>query len=394
VSEKGATFTIYCRVLSQSHYHVLGVSATAPAAEIKLAYKRLAVRFHPDKHGGSTQFEEQFKAVNAAYHVLGDPGRRASYDYQLLQEVRRAEEARRQQQYRPQSQHVYGVPMPPPAPLRTRRPAGSAERHYQRIPKQRTQFTRRDYLLTAALFVLGLLFVVAVKVTMDHVTAVSDYEDGVQAYGRREWSAAHSYLSEALHFKPEYGQALRRRGEIEQLMFQDYRAARSDYYAALNASKSAAETAELLFRLGQCQTRLNQPDSAELNLTRAVALDSTLSAAWLARGELRLFVLHVFPEAAQDFSTGLRQRRASGQPLSIKYLTYRGLAHYKQRDFAAARTDYRQVLEGNPQNGQVHFLLGRLAQQEGNPGAACEFFRRAEKLGYVYAEEARRKSCR
>ncbi|SHI44069.1 Tetratricopeptide repeat-containing protein [Hymenobacter daecheongensis DSM 21074] len=381
--------------MSKNHYQTLGVSATAPAAEVKLAYKRLAVRFHPDKHGGSTQFEEQFKAVTAAYHVLGDPARRAAYDHQLRQEVRRAEDARRQQQYRPQSQYVYGVPMPPPAPLRTRRPAGAAERHYQRIPKQRARtFTRRDFVLTAALLGLLGLFIVSVKVTMDHVTAVSNYEDGVRAYARRQWSTAHSLLSEAIHFKPDYGPALRRRGELAQLVFHDFRAARADYQAALPASKSVPETAELLFRLGQCQASLGRPDSAELNLTRAVTMDSTLSAAWLARGELRLFELRVFPEAIQDFNTGLRQRLAARQPLSLRYLTYRGLAHYKQRDFAAARADYRRVLENSPRNGQVCFLLGRLAQQEGNGPAACEFFRRAEALGYLYAAEARRKSCR
>ncbi|RYU78705.1 DnaJ domain-containing protein [Hymenobacter persicinus] len=393
MSEKGVTFTIYCRALSQNHYQVLGVSATAPAAEIKLAYKRLAVRFHPDKHGGSTQFEEQFKAVTAAYHVLGDAGRRATYDFQLQQERRRAEEARRQQQYRPQGQHVYGVPMPPPAPLRTRRPAGSAERHYQRMPKKRASFTRRDYLLTGGLLLL-LLFILSVKVTMDHVTAVSNYEDGVQAYARREWSRAHSFLTEAIHFKPRYSEARRRRGEIEQLVYQDFRAARSDYYAALNDSKSVGETAGLLYRLAQCQTSLQQRDSAELNLTRALALDSTLSAAWLARGELRLFGLHVFPDAVQDFTTGLRQRLTAQQPLSLKYLTYRGLAYYKQRDYGAARADYRRVLENNPQNGQVHFLLGCLAEQEGNPTAACEFFRRARSLGYLFKVEDKLRNCR
>ncbi|GAA3937536.1 hypothetical protein GCM10022406_22030 [Hymenobacter algoricola] len=371
----------------------MGVSATAPAAEIKGAYKRLAVRFHPDKHGGSTQFEEQFKAVNAAYHVLGDATRRAGYDYQLRQAARRADEARRQQQYAPQAQQVYGVPMPPPAPLRTRRPAGAAERHYQRMPRQRAKFTRRDYLLTAGLFLLLLLFMLSVKVTMDHVTAVSNYEDGVRAYARREWSAAHSFLTEALHFKPRYSEALRRRGELEQLMYRDFRAARADYSAALADSKSVPETAGLLFRLGQCQASLGRPDSAELSLTRAVTLDSTLSAAWLARGELRLFELRRFPEAVHDFSTGLRQRLTARQPLSLKYLTYRGLAYYKQQNFGAARTDYRQVLENSPRNGQVNFLLGRLAQQEGNRPAACEFFRRAGKLGYVYAAEAYRKSC-
>lgn len=134
-------------MLSQNHYQVLGVPPTAHLRDIKLAYKRLAVQLHPDKHGGSTIYEERFKAVAIAYRILNDPARRAAYDHQLRQAELRAAEARRQQQYRPQGQHIYGVPMPPPAPLRTRRPAGAAERHYRPIARQH-KFTRRDYALT------------------------------------------------------------------------------------------------------------------------------------------------------------------------------------------------------------------------------------------------------
>ncbi|WP_167857001.1 J domain-containing protein [Hymenobacter aquaticus] len=379
--------------MSQNHYQLLGVSATATAQEIKLAYKQLAIRFHPDKHGGSTQFEDQFKAISAAYRILSDPARRAAYDHQLRAAVLRAEEARRQQQFRAQGQHVYGVPMPPAAPLRTRRPAGSTERHYQKMAARRPRFTRRDYLLTAGLFLLLLLFIVSVKVTMDHVSAVSNYENGLRAYAERKWSTAHGFFSEAIAFKPSYRQALRRRAEIEQLVYQNYKAARTDYQLALRQDNPPAEAALLLYRLGQCQANLAQKTSAQQSLTRALALDSTLSGAWLARGELRLFDLLQFQAAADDFSVGLRQRAAAGKKPVLKYVTYRGLAFYKLRDFSAARQDYREVLLQDPKNGQVHFLLGRLAQQEGNTAAACEFFRRAVQLGYLYAGEALSQSC-
>ena len=378
--------------MSQNHYQVLGVSATAPLREIKLAYKRLAVQYHPDKHGGSTQFEEKFKQVSVAYQVLGDPARRAAYDHQLRVAARRAEEARRQQQFRPQTQQVYGVPMPPPAPLRTRPPAGSAERYYRTIPREKPKFTRRDYLVTLGIFVALLLFMFSVKITMDHVTAVGDYEDGLKAYVRRSWGSAHGFFTEAIHFKPTYAAALQRRGEIEQFAYQNYRAALTDYRAAL-ANTEGRAAAQLWFRLGQCHNNLRQPDSAEMCLGHALMLDSLLSGARLARGETRLFGLNQFEYAINDFSMGLRQRMEAKQPVPYKYLTYRGLAYYKLGDYAAARNDYQQVLLQNPTSGQVHFLLGRLAQQEGKVDAACEFFRRSVRLGYAYAAQAQQRIC-
>ena len=378
--------------MTQNHYHVLGVPVTATPIDIKLAYKRLAVQLHPDKHGGNPIYEERFKAVAVAYRVLNNAARRVAYDQQLRQAEQRLAEAQRQQEFRVQGQRVYGVPMPPPAPLRTRRPAASAERHYRSIPKQR-KFTRRDYALTFGLLAGLFLFMLLVKVTMDHVTAVSNYEDGLEAYGNRKWETAKTYFSEALDFKPTYKEALRRRAEIKQLIDHDYRAAGTDYAAALRETDQPKERAALLYRLGQCQVQLGQIASAERSLTSALALDSTQSGAWLARGEVRLFEQRRFPGAIHDFTAGLRHRSTVGRPLPIKYLTYRGLAYFKLQDLTQARQDYRRVLEANPRNGQVHFLLGRVAQQEGNAPAACEFFRRAVLLGYIYADEARQQNC-
>jgi tetratricopeptide (TPR) repeat protein len=324
--------------------------------------------------------------------VLHDPARRAAYDQQLRQAEQRTAEARRQQEYRVQGQHVYGVPMPPPAPLRTRRPAGSAERHYRSIPKQR-KFTRRDYLLSFGVLGGLLVFVLLLKLVMDHVTAVSNYEDGLDAYGRRKWETAHAYFTDALHFKPTYKEALRRRGEIEQLVNRNYAEAGTDYAAALREASQQTERAELLYRLGQCQVELGRIATAEQSLTTALTLDSTRSGAWLARGAIRLFEQRRFEGAVRDFSVGLRQRTTAGQPTSVRYLTYRGLAYYKLDELGPARQDYRQVLEANPRNGQIHFLLGRVAQREGNAPAACEFFQRAIRLGYSYATEAQQQNC-
>ncbi|SNR49228.1 J domain-containing protein [Hymenobacter mucosus] len=377
--------------MSQNYYQVLGVPATATAQEIKVAYKRLAVQYHPDKHGGNALYEDLFKAVAAAYHVLGDVGRRAQYDYQLQLAVRRAEELRRRQQFQNQTQHLYGVPMPPPAPLRTRRPAASAERHYRTIPKQRPKFTRRDYWLTS-LIVFGLLvFMLSVKVTMDHVTAVSNYQDGVEAYSRSEWSTAHSFFTEALHFKPTYLKALRRRGEVEQFVYHNYTAARADYLAALRETTSKTERATLLLRIGQCHKALAHPKSAQEYFARALALDTTLARAWLAQGENLLFRQRQFRAATRTFSAGLRHTTAP--TLMARMLLYRGLAHYKLQDFGAARADYWQVLTITPRSGQVYFLLGRVAQQEGATQEACEFFRRATVQGYHLADTIRQKLC-
>ncbi len=61
----------------RDYYEVLGVSKSASADEIKKAFRRLAVQYHPDKEGGS---EEKFKEINEAYDVLKDAQKRQRYD--------------------------------------------------------------------------------------------------------------------------------------------------------------------------------------------------------------------------------------------------------------------------------------------------------------------------
>ena len=64
----------------RDYYEVLSVSREATEEEIKRAYRKLAVKFHPDKNPGDTQAEEKFKELGEAYDVLMDGNKRAAYD--------------------------------------------------------------------------------------------------------------------------------------------------------------------------------------------------------------------------------------------------------------------------------------------------------------------------
>ncbi|MGA1204619.1 MAG: molecular chaperone DnaJ [Opitutales bacterium] len=64
----------------QDYYELLGVGRDASAEEIKKAYRKKAVQFHPDKHKGDKGMEEKFKEVSEAYEVLKDADKRAAYD--------------------------------------------------------------------------------------------------------------------------------------------------------------------------------------------------------------------------------------------------------------------------------------------------------------------------
>ena len=65
---------------SKDYYSVLGVNKSSSEDEIKKAYKKLALKYHPDRNKNDKKAEEKFKEINEAYQVLGDSERKNQYD--------------------------------------------------------------------------------------------------------------------------------------------------------------------------------------------------------------------------------------------------------------------------------------------------------------------------
>src|SRR5450432_254751 len=64
----------------RDYYEILGISKSGTADEIKKAYRKVAMQFHPDRNPGDHTAEEKFKEAAEAYEILSDPDKRAQYD--------------------------------------------------------------------------------------------------------------------------------------------------------------------------------------------------------------------------------------------------------------------------------------------------------------------------
>src|SRR3979490_2113604 len=85
LAESGGSFDdlrpgVYHRMAKQDFYDILGVSRSAKADELKRAYRKLAMQYHPDRNPGDKSAEHKFKDINEAYDVLKDDQKRAAYD--------------------------------------------------------------------------------------------------------------------------------------------------------------------------------------------------------------------------------------------------------------------------------------------------------------------------
>jgi tetratricopeptide (TPR) repeat protein len=100
------------------YYQLLGVSPSADQAQIRAAYKRLAMQYHPDRNMGDRNAEEMFKKINEAYHVLSDSLKKARYDSRFYQSAESIPPQARHRDYR-----------------YTRRASAQPERSYYKVDK-------------------------------------------------------------------------------------------------------------------------------------------------------------------------------------------------------------------------------------------------------------------
>ncbi len=134
-----------------NYYHVLGLTENATPEEIKAAFKKLAVQYHPDKHPGRAEMEDKFKEINQAHQILSDPYEKARFDLRL-----------KYQQYAPRSSQT------PPYSRTYKNP-------YQRPPYYRTRIDPKQNAIATA-YAFGITFLIAALV-MGGVWVKRSYDD-------------------------------------------------------------------------------------------------------------------------------------------------------------------------------------------------------------------------
>lgn len=348
-------------------YNVLGISPEASLKEVKVAYKRLALKYHPDRNPGNARAEELFKLVNSAYQTLSNPSKRARYDLRL--------QFQRQQRAVVQHQQYQD-----PRFAKTRTPAGVSERHYRNIRRDDNKFSRKDWYITFG-FVAGLLFFsLLLKVAMDHITGEDKYKTALTYIEDGKYSSAHRLLSDAIDFMPENAAAYEERAKIELNVFDNYSSALRDLNRVIALREQPS--AQVFYMRGRSYQQLKKYQQAEEDLTRAINLNDTLWSAHLARGEVRLFYLSKYAPAIADLSLYLDN--SSNNADVVAALTYRGFGYYKLGEFNLSEQDYRRALAKDKGNGRVYYLLGR-TEIEQQSDSACVHFYQAYQLGYSAA---------
>lgn len=125
----------------KNHYQTLGIKRDASSDDIKMAYRKFAQKFHPDKNNGDKFFEERFKEIQEAYEILSDLYEKGKYDTNYDYFFNGQQKTN--QTYTRKEEHKYEPPKPDPEKVRQEKEA-SEKREKERAEKERVANIKKN----------------------------------------------------------------------------------------------------------------------------------------------------------------------------------------------------------------------------------------------------------
>lgn len=360
--------------MAKNYYHILGLSPTASGADIKAAYKRLALKFHPDKNPGNARAEDQFKQVNEAYQVLSNPRRRATYDLQ------------RQQALRQNQPPAYAEPRY----HHTRPPAGFQERHYRQRPQKPAQFSPRDIQIVAGVLLLLLVLALGINLVRSRLALGQALEQAREAEGQQQWVRAQEAYTKVLGLEPELQEARLQRAAIRQQQLNDAQGAAADYSVVLHQNESPK--AAWYAARGECYLTLRDLPRALRDFNSALKLNPALQEVYKERGVVHLQLETNWPAAIADFSHYLNTGAAAAEDKTEAYL-YRAFAYFRADQLDSAWQDTGLALALDSINARTYYLQAIVRRAQKKKRSSCALLRKAVGYGFTEVSDEMKAYC-
>ncbi len=356
------------------YYQILGLDRSATPEDIKLAYRRLAKKYHPDRNVGSRHAEEKFKEITEAYKVLSDTSKKAVYEF---------------------SEANQNHPWVNSFTYQERdRGAGNNKKtkstfnyHLHNKPTASNRKKNRIIFTTSILVIL--LILATVTLTLLRYSSNYYYNTGLQNYKEKEYAAALQNVNQSFSFLgTERTEAYLLAGKILTNHYKDYNAALEYINKGLGIEGKNLIKAELYYLKGKCLKAQKQFKSAYTNYKLAAVMDLNLDSLYHDLASLNCFVFKNYDDAIKYYNTLI-----SINPSFAEGYIGRAFSYQKLGDHQKAVTDLKALIALDRQNATAFFMKGISEQALNHPSLACEDLKQAVILGSEKAFELYKKTC-
>lgn len=341
-----------------NYYHILGLSQTATQAEIKAAYRKLALRYHPDKNDGNSYAEERFKQINEAYQTLSNPRKKSRHDWSLEYE---------------QHQQVFQAPQAQPAQARQQRRRRPRPPHARQQPSPQFN-SRQNVVATAwafAIFFLVALLVVGIslwnsynleqKEVQQNQEALQAFLEAEQSFDQGNYSLTFQLIKPLMNNKTMAPKATQLREQVLDSMeaeglrsFQQGNFRQATEVLQLLADQAQEYRPTALAHLVASYEALQDYEGAIRGYKSVIRAEPRTI-------EARNRLARIYAEQYKDFQTALQYYQQASELVIDQYKSEYGKAYPLVVNPASTPESHYQLHSGI---AQVYISQGRLAEAE------------------------------
>jgi tetratricopeptide (TPR) repeat protein len=349
------------------YYEILGIQSTASNRQIKTAYRKLALKYHPDKNPDNSLAENKFIEIAAAYEILSDSVKRTKYDNGL--EIDLDEEF----DYDPRT--------------RRRRPPPN---YYKEYKSEKTKFTRRDYIFATASVIAILIVALAFPLYLLQATSTKYFNKAVANYATGNYySALHNVDLSIKDLSSTNSQACALASVILVYKLNKYKYALKYIDKGLNYHPNDSLSSEFHFLKGICLSKIEDPQNALIQFSKVKEYTSTYDSS-LFRSAVILTYAFANLDSAEILLNELTERNKNHYKASY----FKGIIYEKRKDHEKAYEIFSNLIDKSFNQAATYYHLARAEIKLNLPDSACAHLQIASSYNLIEAKQLMKLYCK
>ena len=347
------------------YYAILGVKQNATSGQIKLAYRRLALKYHPDKNPENQLAEERFVEIAEAYEVLSDPVKKSRYDngldFEFTQDHDPVREKRR-----------------PPPP-----------HYYYKYKPEKKVYSRRDYMYATSAVTAIIVAAIVFPLYLLQITSEKYYNKAVSLYlAGRYYSALHNVDLSIKDFSNTNDEAYALASVILVHRLNKYDYAFKYIDKGLESTSEDSLESEFHYLKGICYAKTEQPELALQEfyqvLNTSINYDSTL---------FRSAVILTYEMSNLDSAENLLNRLLNRNNENYAANYFKGIIYEKKEEHSKAFETFTSLIGKSFNQAAVYYHLARSEINLDLADSACIHLKIASKQNLVEARQLMKLYC-